>query len=248
MKAQTFSNEITDGTIRLAGSSRGILTANGVEIAPANAVKFYDRVDLEGLNRKVFLVEHAAAFCAIHGVQSATILGVNTQWDSKRPSHQEAKTNGYEPSDVLGRPDGTVWQLDIPTVKREYIDVDRLVVAPEKEVTFTDSANETTASVFPARLGDDVTVQVKGGGFSAEIVVSFEDGVTNFEHRKRLLTSRSLAVLGIWTEESVWHALADVVGDVIGLGRIWGHIDVQLGFYYHAATVGLAKQVFSSGL
>lgn len=149
----------------------------------------------------------------------------------------------------MGRSDGSVWGDDDPSVEQKSIGAERIILGVNREFAFTDKQYGTAAMVSPARLGEGVMVRVARGGFSVETHVSFEHGVTNPEHQRRLLTSRSVAVLKDWTEEALWHGLADVIGDVIGLGRVWGYINVELELYYHEATIGMAKQLWreSSG-
>jgi hypothetical protein len=226
-------------------SSRGVITADGIEFRIEHVCFAKERVDLQCGNDRLYLIEHAAALCAIFGVHSATIQGLTSDWDQRRSSHQVASVNGDTPQSVLGRSDGKIWGAMKKQVLRKALKnsvVEYLVML--NELKLIDDFG-TKIGLFPAGNCEKMSVSCHHGNHHASVRFSIIDGVLKDDERDRILEARSVAVLGVWNSEAVWHALGDVLGDLVGLGKICANIDVELSPFYHNATINCVKGIVS---
>lgn len=255
LPAFTVKSAVEDGFVRVLPTDKTGLRIGGIEAWPEHVCRADDRVDLskpiasdgtEDAGLKQFLVEHACAFCAIHGVRAAEIVGSNRAWDLHRPSHREAMDAGASPYDVLGRADGRVWSAPetiLVEVRRVRLTDEVICISPTQTREFV-GTHGTRIQIAPPTASEDVTVTCSVHKIEISVKLSADEGILDLEHRANLLQSQSVAVVQDWTDESVWHALADVLGDLFALGALWANVRVWLAPYYHEATIGLVKSVW----
>lgn len=239
IRGKTLSQELMDGEVLLRpGTGSCITYQDELDLTLENVMYYRERVDVERDAVRAFLVEHVHAMCAIHGVHVANACGLVTQWDMARGSHRVAKQVGSPASSVLGRSDGRIWGGEtpfslnvVPSGLCSYNGVDR---------DFRFEAEGCVVHLSSVSGSGPARFHCSYGTFSSEIDVDLETGATDRAMVKRILEARSLAVTGSWSQETVDHALGDVIGDILGLGRIYGHCRVDLALNYHRATVGCA--------
>lgn len=241
--ARTVGGAVADQSMAVFPSRKGVIHAGGVEFCVTNVCFARERVDLQQGSRRIYLVEHAAAMCAIFGIHSAAIYGTEREWNYKRPSHRLARENGDSPQSVLGRSDGRIcyaFKRNIPRAALQSKSVEFRVVLGKK--AFTDEFGNRV-ELWPARECEKITIQCHHGHYCAETHFSVVDGVSKEESRERIGQARSVAVVGAWSEEAVWHALGDVLGDLVGLGKLSANISVEVSAFYHNATIGCLRQL-----
>jgi hypothetical protein len=178
------------------------------------------------------------------GVHSASIVGLQQVWDWNRPSHKEAFNNHGSPSDILGRPDGRIWSVPkISVGVRKLNDVCIRYASVQKELSVTDEYG-TCINVRPAKNNRALQIRCTTTNITYCVSLSPQHGLIDKHRLGAILTSQSIAVTRCWTAEAVRHAIGDIIGDIVGMGKILGDIDVTLNYFYHNATLATIKSIY----
>jgi len=239
----TIRRTITDEAVNISPSSLGVLFSGKIQFSLPNVVFARERVDLEHSRGKLYLVEHTAAFCALSGIHSGIVKGTNSKWNLCRPSHQVAQTNGDGPDTILGRSDGRIWKPEVPPLELKSLkNIKTQFWVINREFHFKDEFG-TNIVMSPPNNIRAMTIKCHHKHYSAEVIFSLFDGIPDTNIKRKILRSRSIAVIGSWNEEAIWHAIGDVIGDLIGIGRLCADIDVELHSFYHNATIGCLRTI-----
>lgn len=188
------------------------------------------------------------AFCAIFGIHSADIRGCCCEWDNNRPTHNEARQAGFSSSDILGLGSGQIWEIASPHVAKFQIRsslVDCTIIAGKAEY---EGANGTHIVLLPPKDINALSVICVHNHNRKELLYDPRDGVVDPTAIASLLCSRSVELTRLWNEESLTHALGDVLSDIVWIGRILADIEVQLEPFYHEATIGIVQRLYSSAV
>lgn len=241
---KTPCEQITDGSVSIATSEQGYISCDNIAFAIQNVSLAKERIDLEDNGNRLYLVEHAMAFCVIYGIQSAILKGLELNWDFSRLSHQVAWQNGNTPQTVLGRPDGRIWDPVVRDIRKYTLhDKKSLYYVVQNNIQHIDEYGTQIFLTAPEDI-KALKIQCDTKDQRAFSVLSITDGILDKSVRQKIFHARSIAVTTNW-EEVIWHALGDVIGDLIGFGRICANIHVYPNVYYHNATIGCANKLIA---
>lgn len=217
-------------------------------------MRAWDRVDLGQGASRVFLVEHAAAACALFGVLAAEVHSLIERFDPSRPSHAAAAAAGYLPTDTFGSADGRIWKQVGDWPLRQAGSIRMCSIADT--VTLDTHVEGPDASRYMTRITlappSAATIDVRCAVNGHCVVVRYDPaiGVLDRHLRDDIAAARSIAVKPEyrWDEEAIMHALGDVIGDIVGIGHVLANLDVELGYCYHAATHSVRNRLLSGDL
>ncbi|MHA1793450.1 MAG: hypothetical protein ACTSVI_12440 [Promethearchaeota archaeon] len=254
---KTIIKSIQGSVFKLVRQKKGIgILINGIKVSLENIYRNETRVDLKEDTSIAYVIEHPLAVIGINGIHCVEIIGTRKIWDFCRPSDREAFARNLEPSSIVGPPNGSISDDLVNKIKIDNITETGKYIR-EKSVTklvkFKDDKHNQISLGPPRKNSTSLNISLKLfnlGPIHARYDVN--QGLLDFNDdasiRKKILQSRSAAVIGL-TEESLYHALGDLVADICVVGGFTaGELQAQLGFAYHSATIGLARKIMKLGI
>jgi hypothetical protein len=225
---------------------------NDIEAIPEHVVKYDARVDImdPSSKKRCFLVEHVLGPLRLIGITNAKVVGTDVNWNFMRPEHRFAYSIGLSPRFVVGEEDGTqrpalisiIDSLDQYVIKSEC----RVYKSVSKEVIYENMdpfGYRGRIVISPRDENEGITLTVRLFKNYIEDIHITENGLQDKTLLKKILSARTPYLIGIDSEESLYHAIGDVTADIIGLGGLTdADIKVELNFFYHALTVGAIKR------
>jgi hypothetical protein len=220
------------------------ITLNGIPANPRYVVRGDSNVVLRGGSNYAFTVEHPLALLRMCGIHDASVEGVEEEWEFARPQHRAAYALMLRPSAVLGSPDGTISGGLMESVSREVIDSK----AQRSELTVSESINITTEDggkleVHPAPEGTGLDIELYLATIGP-VKARFdpEHGLKPDELRFRVGESVTSFIKGP-VEQSLYHALGDIIGDLAGTGGIDdAYVKARFMRRYHYLTMSAVKK------
>jgi hypothetical protein len=222
------------------------ITLNGILACPRNVVRGDSNVVLrEGLSY-AFTVEHPLAALRMSGVHDASVQGVDDKWEFSRPQHRAAYSLGLKPSSVFGNPEGTISgglmeMISEQGISDSAVQRDEMTLAERASVTTQDGGK---LEIEPAELGTGLEIELylwNLGPLTARF--DPEDGLKPDELRTRVGKSVTGFIKGP-VEDSLYHALGDLIGDLAGTGGIDdGVIRAKFMRRYHQLTMTAIKRM-----
>jgi hypothetical protein len=222
------------------------ITLNGILACPKNVARGDSNVVLRQGSNYAFTVEHPLAALRISGIQDAVVQGVEEKWEFSRPQHRTAYALGLKPSSVLGNPEGTISGGLIEMIAKLGI---RDSGVQRDEITLAQSVSVTTEDggkleIQPAELGTGLQIELRLWSLGP-LKARFdpEVGLEPNELRTRVGRSVTGFIKGP-VEDSLYHALGDIVGDLAGTAGIDDAV-VRAKFMrrYHQLTMMAAKKM-----
>jgi hypothetical protein len=182
----------------------------------------------------------------ICGIHDAAVEGIEIEWDFARPQQRAAYSLMLKPSVIVGGSGGTISAGLMGLIKENEI-VDSGVERDEE--TVAEPINITTEDggrleITPARKGTGLEIELclsKLGPLKARF--DPEIGLKPDELKNRVGNSVTAFIKGS-TEESLYHALGDIIGDLAGVGAI-DHAIIRAKFMrlYHRMTMTAIRQL-----
>jgi hypothetical protein len=221
------------------------ITLNGILACPRNVVRGDSNVVLhEGLNY-AFTVEHPLAALRMSGIHDASIEGVEEKWEFSRPQHRAAYSLGLKPSSVFGNPEGTISGGLMELIAEQGISDSGI---QRDEMTVTQSISVTTQDegkleIEPAEKGTGLEIELCLWNLGPlKVRFDSEVGLEPSELRVRVGKSVTGFIKGP-IEDSLYHALGDIIGDLAGIGGI-DDAGVKAKFMrrYHQLTMTALKK------
>ncbi|MFX0099529.1 MAG: hypothetical protein ACFFCS_08100 [Candidatus Hodarchaeota archaeon] len=257
MYKQTINKEIIGSTFKIVpdDSIDGIYI-NNIKLDPMKVNHFDKRVDIKENQEMAFIIEHPISVLTIFGIHQARIVGTRETWDFYRACDREAYAMDLPPSSVVGPADGTI---------------SRDLIEQMKEVKIVETRNELKLLSVKEPVEYEVTKinkiryqPVEDGQHELHVTLKFLNlgpihaiihptwGLLNEERdgaiRYDVMNATTPALLAT-ENETLFHALGDLVADIAGTGGIKvGKIDAVLGPRYHEATIGFVKYVINNKL
>ena len=142
---------------------------------------------------------------------------------------------------------GTLWSSDFAkSLKIRMLErkIEFLVLSGTSKF-WNQEGTEITLS--PPSDPEELRISCQGDKAVRTVCINPTIGVADLEINQSLLFARSFGLLKKWDLETVTHAVADIIGDIIGLGRILADIEVKLGPFYHKTTVGIIREIRKIG-
>lgn len=222
------------------------ITLNGILACPRNVVRGDSNVVLHRGSDYAFTVEHPLAALRMSGIHDASVEGIEEKWEFSRPQHRTAYSLGLTPSSVFGNPEGTVSGGLIELIAEQDI-IDSGV--EREETTVAESVTVATQEggrleIEPARGGTGLNIELylaTLGPLQARF--DPEVGLKPDELKKRVGKSVTAFIKGP-VEDSLYHALGDLIGDLAGTGGI-DDANVKAKFMrrYHQLTMTAIKKM-----
>lgn len=222
------------------------ITLNRILACPRNVVRGDSNVVLHEAMNYAFTVEHPLAALRMCGIHDASVEGVDERWEFSRPQHRAAYSLGLKPSSVFGNAEGTISGGLMELIAEQGIS-DSGVQRDEK--TLTQSVSVTTQNggkleIEPAEKGAGLKIELylwNLGPLKARF--DPEVGLEPSELRIRVGKSVTGFIKGP-VEDSLYHALGDIIGDLAGTGGI-DDAGVKAKFMrrYHQLTMTAVKKM-----
>jgi hypothetical protein len=243
----TLRRTLTTRAIRVSPSkpSHGI-TLNGVLACPTNVVRGDSCVVLREGTNYAFVTEHPLATLKMCGIHDASIEGIETEWDFARPQHRAAYALMLKPSAIVGGRDGTISAglmelLNYDEIADSGTERDEVTVAKSIHVTTEDGG---TLDLDPAPLGTGLDIELHLANLGP-LKAKFdpEAGLKPDDLKSRVAKSVTAFMKGP-TDDSLYHALGDMIGDLAGVGGIDNAI-IRAKFmrFYHRLTMTAVKRM-----
>lgn len=257
MYKQTIKTEITGDTFKIIpdDSIDGIYI-NNIKLNPMAINHFDKRVDIKSGKDMAFIIEHPVSVLTIFGIHQARVVGIRDSWDFYRACDREAFAMDLPPSAVVGPADGTISRDLIDQMKRiEIVETaDKLELHAVKapvEYTVSKVNKISYEPLESGELGLNITLRLLNSG-PIHAFLHPTRGLLNDEGdgsiKYEVLHATTPALMAT-ADETLFHALGDLVADIAGTGGIKvGKIDAVLGPGYHEATIGFAKHVIKDKL
>nr|MDO8134246.1 hypothetical protein [Candidatus Njordarchaeum guaymaensis] len=247
MHLRTLRRALQTASIKVspAEPNSGI-TLNGVLACPRNVMRGDTCVVLRDGANYAFVTEHPLATLKMSGIHDATIEGIETEWDFARPQHRAAYALMLRPSAIVGGSEGTISAglMELIT-ESEIIDSG----TERNEVTVAESVHVATEDggkleIDPAPKGTGLDLElylVNLGPLKARF--DPEVGLKSDELKSRVGRSVTAFIKGP-TEDSLYHALGDMIGDLAGVGGI-DNATIKAKFMrlYHRLTMTAVKRI-----
>jgi len=223
MRLRTLRRTLQTSSVKvLPAKPNSGITLNGVLACPRNVVRGDSCVVLRDGENYAFVTEHPLATLRMCGIHDAAVEGIETEWDFSRPQHRAAYALMLKPSAVVGGADGT-----ISAGLMELLEKDGPLEsgAERDEVTVGENVSVTVGDwgkleIDPAPKGTGLDVELyldRLGPLKARF--DPEIGLKPDELKTRVGKSVTAFIKGP-TEDSLYHALGDMIGDLAGIGGI----------------------------
>jgi hypothetical protein len=246
---RTVARPIEGTEVRLEPKESPGIEINGVPVSLDAIGKADVRVDLvsDAGRQRSFVVEHALAPLGLHGITSASVVGIRDDWTFARPEHRFCYSAELGPDAVVGHPEG----LPNPALASVLDDVgivegeiqSRQTVS--KPVTFT--ANGGKIELWPRDYGEGIRFEARYG--DAEITAEVDPRGENDPDLIDSVASAKTPYLTPEDGEAVTHSIADLVADVAVVGGFDDlFVEADLGKAYHALTIGAAREARRQGV
>jgi hypothetical protein len=195
---------------------------NGILACPRNVVRGDSNVVLHEVSNYAFTVEHPLAALRMSGIHDASVEGVEEKWEFSRPQHRAAYSLGLKPSSVFGNPEGTISGGLMELIAEQGISDsgvqrDEMTVAQNVSVTTQDGGK---LELEPAEKGVGLKIQLSLWNLGP-LKVRFDPEVGLKPNELRIKVGKSVTgfIKGP-VEDSLYHALGDIIGDLAGTGGI----------------------------
>lgn len=247
MRLHTLKKTLQTNVMRVspAKPNSGI-TLNGILACPRNVVRGDSNVVLHEGPKYAFTVEHPLAALRMSGIHDASVEGVEEKWEFSRPQHRSAYSLGLRPSSVFGNPEGTISGGLMELIAEQGISDsgaqrDQMTVTQYVSVTTQDGGK---LEIEPANQGTGLKIELylwSLGPLRARF--DPEVGLKPEELRLRVGKSVTGFIKGPG-EDSLYHALGDLIGDLAGTGGIDNAI-IKARFMrrYHQLTMPAVKKI-----
>lgn len=223
---------------------------NSIPVDLEHVAKNDSRVDLSDGEKRAFVVEHILAPLKMMGIRDVNVLGRESSWDFARPVHRFAYSVGMKANSVFGPSDGR-HHFEIVDAVYNLSCIQNAEDIEYKTVSqriFLDYPPYGTIEIDPAPRGSGLNMELISGGNRISVTVYVTGRANSIDILDKVLTSRTPAVRGLYSEEPLWHAVGDFTADLGGVGGITdAKITANLGMNYHAITIGALKKAFKKG-
>nr|MDO8099006.1 UDP-3-O-acyl-N-acetylglucosamine deacetylase [Candidatus Njordarchaeota archaeon] len=247
MHLHTLRKSLQTASIKVtpAKPNSGI-TLNGVLACPRYVVRGDTCVVLRDGANFAFVTEHPLAALRMCGIHDATVEGIEANWDFARPQHRAAYALMLKPSAIVGGPDGTISAGLIELInENEIVDSgterDEVTVAERVHVTTEDGGK---LEINPALKGTGLDIELCLANLGPlRAMFDPEEGLKPDELKSRVSKSVTAFIKGP-TEDSLYHALGDMIGDLAGVGGI-DNATIKAKFMrlYHRLTMTAVKRI-----
>ena len=245
MHLHSIRNTLRTAVIRVSPSEPGSgITLNGIPANPKYVVRGDSNVVLRDGSNYAFTVEHPLALLRMCGIHDASVEGVEEEWEFARPQHRAAYALMLRPSAVLGSPDGTISGGLMESVTKEMVnsEVQRSeVTLSETIIIATDDGGRLEVHPAPKGTGLDIELCLATLG-PLKARFDPEYGLEPDELRLRVGKSVTAFIKGPM-EESLYHALGDLIGDLAGTGGVDdAYVKAKFMRRYHYLTMSAVKK------
>jgi hypothetical protein len=247
MHLRTLRRALQTPSIRVspAKPNSGI-TLNGVLACPRNVIRGDTCVVLRDGENYAFVTEHPLATLKMCGIHDATVEGIETEWDFARPQHRAAYALMLKPSSIVSGSEGTISAGLMELVKEDEIadsgiERDEVTVVEPIDIVTEDGGR---LQVEPDRSGAGIDIELYLGKLGPlRAMFDPKVGLKPEELRTRVGKSVTAFIKGP-TEESLYHALGDLIGDLAGVGGIDNAvIRAKLMRLYHRMTMTAVRRI-----
>jgi hypothetical protein len=241
----TLRKTLETAVIRVSPARPGSgITLNGIPANPRYVVRGDSNVVLREGSKYAFTVEHPLSLLRMCGIHDASVEGIEEKWEFARPQHRAAYALMLRPSAVLGSPDGTISGGLIESVSEEVVDsrIERSELTVSEEISVT-TEEGGKLEVLPAPRGTGLDIELYLATLGP-LKANFnpEYGLKPYELRLRVGKSVTAFIKGP-VEESLYHALGDIIGDLAGTGGIDdAHVKAKFMRRYHHLTMSAVKK------
>ncbi|MEM2109346.1 MAG: hypothetical protein QW327_02535 [Candidatus Odinarchaeota archaeon] len=243
----TLTYPLRIGSVEFQPNFNGTgITVNNIPVTPAHIIHSRDRVDIGADNSIVYLVEHHIAALTLTGITDVHIKSYRESWNFYRPEDRAAYSTNSKPNMILGDPEGVIGgQLvrSLINTPKTTLKQQHHFIHPKKHVELE---HEEYGYIRVKPLENNNIAVIKLDFNKMTLNSQFKLGPPNIE--EALLNKISTAVTPFLSnsQETIYHVLGDVIGDLIGIGGIIGvEIEAHLNRSYHALTIGLVKKIIS---
>lgn len=234
---RTITDSVVGTEVRIDPSDTGEITINGISASLENARTLF-RVDLVSGDNRVFIAEHILSILGMHGVTSAEVTGINTDWDYARPEHRFARsTENLTPENVVGHPKG----LHDPVAEEGLREVKIVESGDEQRKTVTESIEygDSAIRIAPREKGEGLLLRNHNEG---EVISFTVDPLSRSDIGNiKLISTSTTPFLGGTSREGATHWVGDMVSDI---GVIGGFDDLVIDSYTagHDDTIGISRK------
>jgi hypothetical protein len=222
------------------------ITLNGILACPKNVVRGDSNVVLREGSDYAFTVEHPLAALRMSGIHDASVQGVEERWEFSRPQHRAAYSLGLRPSSVFGNPEGTISGglmelIAEQGIRDSGVQRDETTLAESVSVAIQDGGK---LEIEPAEKGAGLRIELSLWSLGP-IKARFdpEVGLEPPDLRGRVAKSVTGFIKGP-VEDSLYHALGDIIGDLAGTGGIDdAMIKAKFMRRYHQLTMTAVKKM-----
>ncbi len=244
----TLTNPLKIGLLEFKPNFDGTgITVNGIPVKPSYIIHSRDRIDIREGERIVYLIEHHIAALTLTGITDAHIISHRSDWNFYRPEDRAAYSTNAEPSMVLGDPNGVIGaELVESLLKAPKTTIRKLheYTKPGKPV---EVELEESGVIRVKPLEEDYIAIIKLFFKGFKIKTIFKTTPPNISKPLLHKISNSITPFLSDSENTVYHVLGDLIGDLIGLGGIIGvEIQAFLKKSYHALTFKLIQKILST--
>jgi hypothetical protein len=219
------------------------ITINGIPVSIEKIIHNLFRIDMQYGDRYAYICEHPLASLKMHGIHDAAILGIRKRWDFARPEDRSAYVLGLGPDAVVGPPDGTisgglVEAIEKVGVKNTDIRKEETTVEEKVEV----SSPHGKILIEPAKIGEGLNIRLKLGPLDP--IEAILDPYEGLEPRLRSKVAKSVTPFLVgFTEDSAFHTLGDLIGDIAGSGGIDNaYVRAEVFGSIHMLTINACKK------
>ncbi|WEU40599.1 MAG: hypothetical protein OdinLCB4_001310 [Candidatus Odinarchaeum yellowstonii] len=244
----TLTNPLIIGSTELKPNFEGTgITINGITVTPSSVIHSRDRVDIREGDHIVYLIEHHIAALTLTGITDAHIISHRTEWNFYRPEDRAAYSTRSEPCMVLGDPNGVIGtQLvkSLVNASKTTLKIIHPYVKPSKPVEIE---LEENGFIHLTPLEKDNIAVIKLGFKNSKIKTIFKTTYPNISKTLLYKISNSITPFLSDNEITIYHVLGDLIGDLIGIGKIIGvEIQASLKNSYHLLTFKLIQKIMST--
>jgi len=196
------------------------ITINGIPVSIERIIHNLFRIDIQSNNRRAYICEHPLASLKMHGIHDAAIFGIRKKWDFARPEDRSAYVLGLGPDAVVGPPDGAISGGLVEAIEKvgvKNMDIPKEETTVEEEVEVINPHGKII--IEPAEIGTGLHIQLKLGPLDP--IETVLDPYKGLEPRLRSKVANALTPFLVgFTEDSAFHTLGDLIGDIAGAGGI----------------------------
>lgn len=227
-----------------AEANTGIVM-NHILASPKYVVRGDSNVTLRDGGNYAFTVEHPLAALRICGIHDALVDGIEQEWDFSRPQHRAAYSLMLKPSAVLGGPDGTISGGLVELTANENV-FDTGAVRDEKTIDkdiVVTTEDGGRLEIRPARKGTGLDIELYLASLGPLKAIFDPESGLPAELRSKVGKSVTAFIKGP-NEDSLYHALGDLIGDLAGIGGIDDAI-IRAKFMrnYHLLTMNAVRKM-----